>query len=405
MELQFEQHAYLEQAPEPTRQHDTIFRFRPDLSWKSGKHTLKSSFLLRANTGSNVSEESFLLNVEELFYEYRPYPTRWRIGANTYNWGIIDGYSPLDVVNSRVFLDPLGSEKRGATVIDSLFEQDTWSVQALYIPIQQKPVLPATDSRWLPRSIVIDNSGEETQLISPQSLLFNYEEEKELDDAFSNNFALQAKKRLDFIDLGLVYFEGLAQTPQFEITATGTLIQTDPRIIQINPDVQLTPVYYKVRVAGAQFVIPVGNSIFRLESAYTDVISEVVGIPEWSHQSVLALESPFYFGSRSLTAMVQGYYGDSSIGKDNLVSSSSRIFDDSVALGFRYAHSSQNSLLAFAVYNISSESSYARMDWQISFNSWVSGSVVYENFEGNESTFLGTYDNNDRARVEIKVRY
>ena len=36
-----------------------------------------------------------------------------QVGYNVFNWGVTDGYNPMDVLNSRQYFDPLHSKKRG----------------------------------------------------------------------------------------------------------------------------------------------------------------------------------------------------------------------------------------------------------------------------------------------------
>jgi hypothetical protein len=238
IEAAAEPHVYFQTLPNPTRQQDQIVRVTPNAKYKVGSFRFQTKFTARTNSASKVPVERFLLNVSEAYLEAKAYPVNFKLGVNTYNWGYMDGFSPLDVVNTKIYLDLLNSEKRGCPAIDITFEQDTWSMQALYIPVQQTPVMPATDSRWLPRFFLVDTALEDITLKLPKEFDYLYDTEEVFDQALSNNYGLHFQKRLSDADVGLVYFEGVAPAPQFGIEVTGSLSPDEENTIIVDSDVR-----------------------------------------------------------------------------------------------------------------------------------------------------------------------
>ena len=403
IEAAAEPQVYFQTLPNPTRQQDQVVRVTPNAKYKSGSVRFQTQFTARTNSASKVPVEQFLLNLTEAFLEWRKYPVNLKLGVNTHNWGYMDGFSPLDVVNTKVYLDLLNSEKRGSPGLDITYEADTWSFQGLYIPVQQLPVMPATDSRWLPRFFLIDTALDDITLQLPKEFDYIYGSEEIFDQALANNFGFRFQKRFSKADLGLVYFEGVAQAPQFGIEVTGSLI--DANTILVDSDVRLTPLFHRQRVSGVQLAYTISDIILKIESAYTEAITNNSEIPTWTYQNALGLEIPFYIGSRTLNVLVQGYYGDSDIGKDNLLSSSTRIFDESAALGFRYGIDSHTSILATGVYDFSTDSYFAHAQFNKGIGKYAEVMLAYDFFAGEETTLLGSFNRNERVTFRLAFRY
>jgi len=53
-----------------------------------------------SNTSSKSPPENFYGDIHEAFVEYRASDTKFRAGMNTVNWGVVDVFSPSDVVNT-----------------------------------------------------------------------------------------------------------------------------------------------------------------------------------------------------------------------------------------------------------------------------------------------------------------
>ncbi len=391
--------SYFQELSAPTRTYDTIFNVEPQLQLRGAKDVIHVRPTLRSNPASSQAIEQFFVNINEAYWEFDSYPLRTRLGYNTFSWGIMDGYSPLEFGQSRVYFDPLNSEPLGSPSLEIKYNRDFFTFEGVYLPRQDLSQLPATDSRWLPRSLLVDTSTNGFDLRLPGQFNYYYLGDIELNQARANNFGLRLSARLSDFDFSVVHFDGVSPMPQFNIYASGSLDSQLPNTINVNSDVGLEPIYYRQRVSGGQVVWNPSSFILRLESAYTHVVSSSPNIPLWSLQSALGLEKSFTVGARTLTVLTQLYYGDSDLAKDNLISSSTRIFDRSGALGLRYSLSSITSILGGLVYDFSSDSYFVSASVDTKVLDTIGLSVRGESIQGADGTLLGSYNGNDRVSV------
>ena len=105
---------------------------------------------LLGNLESKEQPEQIYADLPEAVFEWRLPGLRLRAGMNIINWGVVDINSPSDVVNPVAMFHPLRSYKRGAPMLEFDWSSDTFGVHAIYIPVQQRPLMPSIDSPWLP---------------------------------------------------------------------------------------------------------------------------------------------------------------------------------------------------------------------------------------------------------------
>lgn len=388
---------------EPTRTLDTILHFQPELDLKFNRRSrMHFKPLLRSNISTEEKPEQLFLNAQEAYWEIKTHPLRVRLGQNIYNWGVLDGYSPVDVVNGRVMYNPLMTDKRGAPTVDLNYEGDGFQLQLLYVPLQARTILPSTDSRWLPREVIIANTKtDEGTLVLPNIFKYYYPGYDELDDALANNFGARLSRRWNDFDLALTYFEGSNIVPQVRLQVQADLIPVNPPFLQARSDIGLMPIYYRQRTVGGTLVWAPSDIIIKAESAYSHSISENTLIPAWSWQNGLGLELPWHAGSSSFTSVFQVYYGENRDPIDNLISSSGRLFDRSLIVGTRWSASTETNLLVSFLYDYQLQSYFFHGVFDHKFSEKFKGEISLDVIEGDANTLLGTYDKNDRVCLKL----
>jgi hypothetical protein len=398
--LDYESYYYGADLGHPTRTNDQILRFEPTYDVKFNKRTrITIKPTLRSNLSTKESPENFFFNPKEAYMEVKQSQFRVRLGENTYNWGAMEAYSPLDVVNGRTLFNPLAADKRGAGALDLLFEGKSFQIQALYIPYQARTLLPSTDSRWLPRNLLLNTVSGNDSLLLPPTFDYYYPYSEGITAAVQNNYGFKASARTGDFDFNAVFFEGSAITPQVRPIVTADIISINPNVLQARSDIGLIPVYYRQQTMGANIVWAPSDLIVRLESSYGKSLSDSTIVPPWLWQSALGIEKPTSLGSTSLTIIAQTYYAKNKDPIDNLVSSSNRLFDKAVVLGVRWAYSDDKTFLFSSLYNYKDHSYYLHLnyDWKITDHlKWTIGGDL---LEGDPDTLLGTYNKNDRVTM------
>lgn len=401
-EFRSEGHFYGDELASPTRTMDAILQSQFDFDVKfNSKSRMHLKPLLRSNLSSKEKPERLFLNLQEAFWEIKTQPVKIKVGSNTYHWGILDGYSPMDVTNGRVLFNPLSSEKRGAPSIHLSSEFDFLQIQALYIPKQARTLFPSADSRWLPREVLINTTNADQTVLLPSSFIYYYPGYEDLENALDNNFGFKLDTRLGDFDLSFMFFEGMSTTPQTRVLATFDVVSINPDILQARTDVGLIPVYFKQRMTGFSSTWTHDRFLLKVESIYSESISNDSIIPPWSWQNGLALEIPVSFGETSATFLLQTYYGENKDALDNMISSSSRLFDRSVLLGARFALSTETSITGSLLYDYRGRSFYGRAQSDHKWSQNWKSTLTLDILEGDRDTLLGTYDRNDRAVITL----
>lgn len=401
-EIRSEGHFYIEELPAPTRTTDGILQGTFELDVKfNNRSRMHFKPVVRSNLSTSEKPEQLFLNAQEAYWEIKTEPVKIRLGSNTYHWGVLDGYSTMDVTNGRVLYNPLSSDKRGAPSIHLSSDWDWVQAQALYIPRQARTLFPSADSRWLPREVLINASTAEQTILLPSTFNYFSPGYQELDQALQNNFGVKLDSRWNDFDFSVMYFEGASITPQTRILFSADVVSIDPDILQARTDIGLIPVYFKQQTSALSTTWTQSAFVLKLESTYSKSSSKDSILPPWSWQNGLGVEIPWNFGEVGTTFLIQTYYGENEDALDNLISSSSRLFDRSVLLGIRCSFSTETTLTSSFLYNYRDESSYGRLQFDHKWSTHWKSSLTLDALQGTANTLLGTYDKNDRAILTL----
>lgn len=401
-DITYENFYYWQKLSDPTRTVDHIFYLRPQLDLKlNRKYQIHLKPILRFNSSTEETPERLFLNVQEAYWEAKGDTVRVKLGQNVYHWGVLDGYSTMDVVNGRVLFNPLFADKRGAPTVDVQYDAGPLQIQALYIPVQARTLFPSADSRWLPREVLVNASSEQETVLLPTSFKYYYPGTQELDNALKHNYGLRFSGRHEDIDAALVYFEGSSITPQVRPILEADVVSIQPNILLGKSDIGLIPVYYRQRTAGLSLIWAPSDFVFKFESTYISTISKDPIVPPWLWQSGLGVEYPWSIGETTITFVAQGYHGENKDLKDNMLSSSTRLFDNAGLLAARVAFPSDTNLLLSSVFDFASGGNYMRFQLDRKFYDHFKMEFMGDFLQGKSGSLLGTYTKNDRLNLRI----
>lgn len=354
----------------------------------------------KANEERLANEQSFL-DLPEAFFEYKWGSSRFRLGMNTVNWGVVDVSSPSNVVNTSAFLHPLRLPRRGSPMVEWQFGEEKFGVAALYIPRQPRAVLPARDSRWLPRDVLTNiptAPGVASTVILPSEVEYEYLADRELDHARDNNYGVKIHSHLGSFDFQLTYFDGQSPFPKISPTLTINTVGND---FVASPTVGLKQVQYRVRNSGFGATYAGESFIFRLESDYQHTISKGNGLQPWTWSNVAGIETNFDIGSSSLTVLAQYYHSEIPTKADNMISSSYRLFDRTAVLGLRWPASEQWLFFGSALFETKTQGLF----WTAGLENKVSDALKigasWRDFSAQDAGLIKTFDKNDHANLEM----
>lgn len=348
-----------------------------------------------SNPESKSGPENIYGDLPEGYFEWKaPGDLKLKLGMNTVNWGVVDVSSPSDVVNPSAFFHPLRLLKRGSPMLDLSWNKEVFGFEAIYIPRQQKSLLPSTDSRWLPRKLLLNISVGSDKIILPDFIEYKYEKDEILDHALDNNGGLRLSSHLGSVDLFLMHFEGAAPQPKARpaIVLNNNVVQSP---------VTLRPLHYRVRTSSVGGVYAGEKWIFRIESAYQHSISKDPLIQPWAWSSVAAVETNFNLGSSTLTLLGQYYYSQNPQASDNLITSTYRLFDRTGVLGFRWPLTETLLLTGSVLYETKTRGKFMMAGFEQKLSDALRWGMGWRDFSAEEDGLLKTYDKNDHANLEM----
>lgn len=348
-------------------------------------------------------EERSFADIGESYFKLRGETTSLQVGSSLVNWGVTDGYNPMDIVNMRQYYDPLRSVKLGAGSILLSHNTEKSEQELIYIPKNRESILPGTQSRWLPRKIYIPRTiDNDVILLLPEHLNFIYQSREILDKALDNNVGLRLQWHLGPVDLSFTGYEGVSQFPLIQPEVTGTVVQVSPVIVlQTDPDVKLHLKYYRHRAGGFSWVSSQWNFLFKYATNYSQSLTEHPLAPGWSHESIVGLEKNFNIGSEGLlVAIVQYSFIDAEKESESNLSVAD-IFRRSWMAGGRFSWGDNWTITALGLYDTLKFSNFQQ--YSIArrfFDAWTL-QLSAELISGEPTTPLGVYNENDNYRLSL----
>lgn len=348
-------------------------------------------------------EERVFLDVGEAYFRYRGEALTVQAGSNVMNWGVTDGYNPMDIVNAHQYYDPLRSVKLGTLSLILSHNTEKSEQELIYIPKSRSSLLPGTHSRWLPRRVyvprTIDNN---VVLLLPDNLNYTYSERETLNNALDHNVGLRLQWHLSNIDLGLIGFDGLSPFPVVQPTVTGNIIEISPKIvIQTDPDVILGSKNYRQRLCGFSWVSSQWDFLFKYATVYSQSLGDDPILPGRMHENVLGLEKNFNIASEGLlVAILQYSYIKSEKENDSNVSVT-EIFRRAWMAGGRFSWGDHWTFTALALYDSLRYSNFQQYILARRLQDTWTLQASAELFTGRDDTPLGLYNDNDNYRISL----
>ncbi len=357
----------------------------------------------------NRSGSPHFLEDQEFFLEYRYGHSRTSVGSRTLRWGIADFFDPLDQINSRRMEKPIQSMKRGEWMLFSEVRGSSRysvSFEAFVIPIKRGAILPSQTSAWLPRQLYVPNLPD-TEFQLPTSLDYKYRDREELEQALRWNAGARILWRPGESEIALQYDEGASSFPSIRPSVSGPLIGIRPdgrKVIQADPLIELTEVYYRERHYGASITRPLGSSLARAQIGKTEPLYGGRTLAHDRSDATIAIERQFGLGSfGNLTVLAQGFKNlleDESGGTD--LASFSKLFDRAAAIGFRLAPSETTSLMLGGLRSFTTKGGLLIMSsYAFDISSNVTVELAWTWFDADLDSPLGPYKDNDGGSLKL----
>jgi len=349
-----------------------------------------------SNTTAKGAPENLYGDLPEGLIEYRAGSRlKLRAGMDTINWGMTDVNSPSDTVNTVALFHPLRTHKQGAPMLQTQIGGDRLNLDLLYVPIQRRPQMPSVNSRWLPRSFLMDVEAEGEKILIPKFIEYEWDKPQTLDRALQHGAGAKLASHLDGLDLQLTYYRGAATSPK--VLPTQLVFDAN----ELRSPVHLTAYTYLVETTGFGFAWARENWIFRGESAYQHTLSDRSFLQPWSWSNVLAVETNLEVSSKTITILAQAYWAKNPQPADNLISSSYRLFDETLLLGGRLAWSDDLTFLLSSLYENNTRGLFWMVGFEQKLKDQLRWGLGWRALEAQRDGLIKTFERNDHATLEL----
>ena len=319
-------------------------------------------------------------DLEEYYAEFNFNSFDLKIGKQIFSWGKADGFNPTDNLNPRDYIDLfVEEEKIGVPAINLLYYWNDFAFDLVFIPTYTPTRLPLTNARH--------------SFLDPETQFVINGRELPSDKWSSSQTGIRVLKHVSGWDLSVSYYDGY----------------DDLTLATIESDQSLTPRYNRTRVVGADFATTFGGlgvhgeaaQFFYDGSKNEDYLQFILGIDyNWTnviydHDIFLILE---YMGDTTTQSREDKRpafaTGLGRVFRNSFISTVTYKFSDTLELETKLA----NNLDHHMSYVINPEINYDITDqFKLSFG--------IDFIEGNQTTFFGQFDNDDRSYFFLRYSF
>ena len=328
----------------------------------------------------NKGARRLSFDLEEYYAEFNFSSFDLKVGKQIFSWGKADGFNPTDNLNPRNYVDLfVEEEKIGVPAINLLYYWNDFTFDLIFIPTYTPTRLPLLNSRH--------------SFLDPEAPTVVNGRELPADTLSSSQTGIRISRHFSGWDLSASYYDGY----------------DDLTLATVESDQSLTARYNRTRVVGVDFATTFGGlgvhgeaaQFFYDGSKNGDYLQYILGIDyNWTnviydHDIFLILE---YMGDTTTQSREDKRPAFASglgrVSRNSFLSTITYKFSDTLELETKLA----NNLDHHLSYVINPEINYDITDaFKLTFG--------IDFIEGNQTTFFGQFDNDDRSYFFLRYSF
>ncbi len=389
-QVTFQGLAYRQEAANVSSQ-SVELRIDNENVWRwSKRSTLKLRPLAIGDFVAKDSSETFFFDFKEAYYSRDTTRTTWTLGLYQVRDVGTDVLNPFDVIHPKRYKNPLDSEKLSLPGIK--FESElarglTWDIY--YIPQNRKSLMPGQKNVWWPRGDRFPIKTTSSELRLPTNVEYEIGDEQVDNAALDHNIGTLIKATISSVDLYLLYYNGLNQTPDIAPVLNGTPISIDPFIIQLDNPITLRYRWKKAENVGLGLSLQLGSWLLRSFGRRQSINSN---LEDWW---VSELERTFHFSAFDLTWIFEISRGWNHRSDDrNDLQTINMIYYNADLLGLRFSFSETKVFQLGFIYDETFFGSLLTAKYTHAINDRYSLFLTSYHISGPDGTFYSLYRNN-----------
>lgn len=370
------------------------------VQWQSKySDSLRTQLEIKAEKDFEKTNESYF-ELTNGYFEFGVDTFKLKLGWQTIEWEGTDILNLADVVNSKNYARPLNPIPRASPSLRLTHEVGAWELDLLFIPKKVGHLYPNKKSYWLPRSRKIIIDSEKTEVSIPDSVEYELKNSEVLDSADSNNGGARISYRGPSFDMNIFGFEGSNVSGTLALEGVPTEIGTQTKIELTSP-VIVRPLEYRQRVVGGTITKPLFETwIFRFSTSSTNPVGADPRLPKPQSAFVSSLEKSMEFFRKSLIVSVA--YFEVKKNEINQLALLRSIFEKAYSISGRFEFSDDSTWQGAIVHDSVGKSQLVHLEWEYRLSGQLSFGLLGDQFSGSSDTLLGSYDQFDFYRTQLK---
>ncbi len=349
------------------------------------------------------SDRPYLATIDELVFRYSGEKIEWSVGKQLFTWGVADTFRPTDQINPSDYTDLPTSEKLAVPAITLFHSHEKVDIQGVIIPAFTPTRLPGSDNRWGP-----DQSGLAAGFaplfggVTP-NLDFSRREipDKKL-DTLQGGIRLTSSSLISGWDLGLTWYTGYDPIGVYRANI----------IPGVTPTVEMIQVFSEFQEFGASFSTTLKGAVVYGEGAFhitKDNLQEdsyfeyVLGFNYTNYDILSSVFEEIRF--------IVEYAGESVFDErtDNQTYFDTgqylRPFQNSILWGIIFKHNIDTEFTFGGAYNINDGDALISPQLSHKLQNGMKIITGFDIFTGNDDSFFGRWDNNDRFSLTVEYLF
>ncbi len=331
------------------------------------------------------------LALKEAVLGVQKHPVKLTVGKQFFAWGTADGFNPTDNLNPYDYLDPIDREKLAVYSAAAQLTAGPASLTLVLVPLFTPSRVPFTSTRWVPPV-----PQDVPAVIASRDL--------PPDTAGNMQYGARLRGTVAGWDLSASYFEGFEPTPVIKqttaVVAPGVVLP------------QLTPVFTRMRVAGADFSTTFGKLEVHGEAAAKFVVRDgrddrlqwIAGINYvWDELGLSWLDRIHLIAEYAREETLSSDSGSEIVALDDQLALPNNAFRDA-AIGRLLLHFNDDTQLEVGgtVNFEGTVNSYLKAALTHKATDALHVTIGYDLISGSRDTFWGRWRDNDRVYMFLK---
>ena len=345
-----------------------------------------------------TSQDRYYSNFDEAFVDHYASNFQLTAGKQIYSWGVSDTYKPVENLNPYDVVDLPSARKMGVYSLGAAGIWESFSLETVLVPWFTPTRLPREDNRWLGNTQSQSNALQSLLGFDPTIDFAGRDLPSNSVENVQGGARLASSSLIPGWDLGLTYVQG---RDPIGVVRAG---------VSTAPVVAVTQVFQRFREFGATVSTTFGSVEVHAEAAYRDTtdnafdddfIEYVAGF-NYTYYDVPGVEE---------LRLVAEYAGEGIVSEKDTgnafvpTGQYIRPFKNSFLGSLEFKFSEETQFIVASALNFNEQDFFLQPKISHQFDNGIELDIGLDFMEGNQNSFFGHWDRNNRLFVVTRYAF